>query len=1537
MNRSFADSFSNLPDCITKATLRIRLRANRDIERNDTIMLAFAGTGGVLDPNRWSSYIGAGNAGPGVLNYTWLATNVAELVLDLGRLPLGNNQYKDLIPTLCAKKYLDLYVQDDTSVDFAILSIESCRCRQDIVLCAPPGQPCATVTYATPAFTDLCCPNMPGSLRVTCTPASGTCFPIGTNAVHCTAIDAAGRRARCCFRVIVLQGNPPVFSSCPTNITTNVCSSSMALIYPMPVVTGGTLLGCTPSSGSTFNSGTTMVACTASNVCGTATCSFTVTVIADTTPPVITGPCVTNLFEASVAAPSTGVVRRLSAAGINCMKGLTNCAQDCFFAHTFANLPSSITSAKLTVRLKPCGGAGWTDTLGLYFINAAGASLPGGWSRLIGSGGGGGSDLLPNDWDTYTSGHTFTFDLGNMPLGGANLLPYMNQHGFVDFIVQDDTAVESLTLEVVSCGCGDTRLVECGTPWTFGIPTAFDARCGTNVTLTSVVVGSGNACSNVNTIVWTATDCCGNSTTCTQRVVVVDTTPPVVGSGAGGGGAVLDESFDPGSISFASGVAPNAAISQIFKVGSSGTLVQLDLWIARASINLTHDLLIELRDVLVTGEPDLGGPARASVTASWATIPTGYNWMSFTFAPGAAVTAGETLAIVLRDPVVSADANTTYGLAGAYFPFATYPDGDAYYTYLPTVSWTPYGVGSYDYAFRTYLASSGGCATNKTVECGSPWTFDAPAVFDACCGTNVTPTYTTVTNGNCPQSITRSWRATDCCGNSADCTQTVTVMDTTPPVLRCPEAIKITTCSNSVPVYYRVLATDNCDANVLVNCTPPSGSPFNSGTTLVHCTAVDDCGNTNSCLFPVVISTTPTWQLFAAGARDCYASPNELAARSACLTTAYPGALWKNFDDPTVNRFFGHSWTLPNVTYFDGYLVTRMKDFNCSGISQNDTISLGLLNCSPATWGWSRHLGPDGADPGLQPASWCGISNCNHLFNLHLSALPAFPSGTTTVLPLINSTSPRRFDMFVQDDTRVDFANLWLRRCPPQHIIGGLEATLTNAVIAYGSNSWSLIADPQLASPVSYGASLSLGYTDGAALTLGTAALTQSSNGAVSVQLRSFMPNGGTHSLGFLGTNGVDGQFFVTPTASSAPGGSTLTLRNHGVTVLTQTYGPGVLPANCSLIANQLVAPSFTFQGGTNATMRLPSTTAVSGAFGTFQADEIAISVADSSTWIRGFCPYAVDVTATGVAEVSLSQIQIGATGIIDPADGQHDDWFATVSGDALARVENGQLTLSALDAAGSSTMFFDVQLDTSVAGGGTNEFRATIQTSFGQFSPVPNNASLRFRPAFEDAIVDPADGQHDDWVAISCHISTNGQDWDISATLSNAPLAFTSVEVLNNGSNVITVANPATVSVSELPGVYWPTTSWFVDADTCHRFPYPAGVTVFINGTPHFGNELRVLTATDTQFTGFTGLRVQTTGAEALVLTGFETGPVLYQLESPIIVGSDIVIRANTLGGVIECSPSLTGPWTIVPTESGEVRVSTTNAPAKFFRVRGN
>jgi len=78
--------------------------------------------------------------------------------------------------------------------------------------------------------------------------------------------------------------------------------------------------------------------------------------------------------------------------------------------------------------------------------------------------------------------------------------------------------------------CSPTPVpVECGSPFALVPPPAIDACCGTNVTV--VLLGSStnfvNFCRYFVTNTWRATDCCTNSTTCTQTLVVQDTTPPV--------------------------------------------------------------------------------------------------------------------------------------------------------------------------------------------------------------------------------------------------------------------------------------------------------------------------------------------------------------------------------------------------------------------------------------------------------------------------------------------------------------------------------------------------------------------------------------------------------------------------------------------------------------------------------------------------------------------------------------------------------------------------------------------------------------------------------------------------------------------------------------------------------------------------------------------------------------------------------------------------------------------------------------------------
>lgn len=149
------------------------------------------------------------------------------------------------------------------------------------------------------------------------------------------------------------------------------------------------------------------------------------------------------------------------------------------------------------------------------------------------------------------------------------------------------------------------------------------------------------------------------------------------------------------------------------------------------------------------------------------------------------------------------------------------------------------------------------CATNKTVECGILWAFDEPTASDTCSGTNVSITIlSTVTNGVCPQIMTRTWVATDPCGNTNTCAQTVTVADTTPPVLTC--ASNKTVGCGTAWTFDEPVASDDCSTNVLVTIlgTETNGvcPQFITRTWL----ASDSCGNTNTCSQVVtVISLTP--------------------------------------------------------------------------------------------------------------------------------------------------------------------------------------------------------------------------------------------------------------------------------------------------------------------------------------------------------------------------------------------------------------------------------------------------------------------------------------------------------------------------------------------------------------------------------------------------------------------------------------------------------------------------------------------------------
>ncbi|HEY0160893.1 MAG TPA: HYR domain-containing protein [Thermoanaerobaculia bacterium] len=125
---------------------------------------------------------------------------------------------------------------------------------------------------------------------VTCTPPSGSLFPIGLSDVSCTATNAIGSTSGT-FPVSVIDGGGPVLTL-PEDIVAEATSRNGAIVTFTATATdnvdGDVPVTCTPASGSTFPLGVTAVTCTAADLQGhEASGTFNVTVRDTTAPQVV--------------------------------------------------------------------------------------------------------------------------------------------------------------------------------------------------------------------------------------------------------------------------------------------------------------------------------------------------------------------------------------------------------------------------------------------------------------------------------------------------------------------------------------------------------------------------------------------------------------------------------------------------------------------------------------------------------------------------------------------------------------------------------------------------------------------------------------------------------------------------------------------------------------------------------------------------------------------------------------------------------------------------------------------------------------------------------------------------------------------------------------------------------------------------------------------------------------------------------------------------------------------------------------------------
>src|SRR6185295_9436756 len=110
--------------------------------------------------------------------------------------------------------------------------------------------------------------------------------------------------------------------------------------------------------------------------------------------------------------------------------------------------------------------------------------------------------------------------------------------------------------------------------------------------------------------------------------------------------------------------------------------------------------------------------------------------------------------------------------------------------------------------------------------------------------------------------ITRTYQATDACGNTNTCAQTITVNDQTPPSISCPVATTVS-CVSEVPAHDFIggTAADNCGgtpAVIWLSDDISNQTCANRYTITRTSPATDACGNTNTCAqTPTIHDHTP--------------------------------------------------------------------------------------------------------------------------------------------------------------------------------------------------------------------------------------------------------------------------------------------------------------------------------------------------------------------------------------------------------------------------------------------------------------------------------------------------------------------------------------------------------------------------------------------------------------------------------------------------------------------------------------------------------
>ncbi|HZV71158.1 MAG TPA: HYR domain-containing protein [Saprospiraceae bacterium] len=562
--------------------------------------------------------------------------------------------------------------------------------------------------------------------------------------------------------------------------------------------------------------------------------------------------------------------------------------------------------------------------------------------------------------------------------------------------VQDNVAPQITCPANITISCESSVL-----PAVTGALTSTD-QCGTTFNSYTDVVSQPVGCNGTGTITrhWSAIDGCANLSTCIQTITIKDNTKPVITCpqnitvdcslgiqpAVTGSPSVTDNCTPAGNL-----IVTHQDV-EVAPLGCSGTGTIKRTWtVADACGNSTTCVqTIKITDLL---KPTLNCPPPASISCEDSVSP------DFT---GVAVAADNCTPVSLLTVEYTDDVSGLFGCNGTGILNRTWKATDLCGNTTTCVQ----QIWITDHTDPAIT-----CPANIEISCSesSAPSHTGQATGTDNCSPTVTITYADVNqlNGcNSTGLILRTWSAQDACGNVETCTQLITVVDHTPPIIICPHDTLID-CGfyNNPDALGYPTGTDNCtpsdelilnfhdDLTGLTGCT-------NTGVILRTWTMEDACGNIGSCVQVITVAdtTAPVINCPANVVINCKdntlpAANGKATATDYCTASLFIKITYK--DDLTQagqcngSGFIYRTWTATdqcgnsaNCTQTIQIIDHQAPEIQCPASYQ---ISCEV-DRSPAAQGFARATDNCTAVPDIAITftdNISGLTGCNHTGNLY--------------------------------------------------------------------------------------------------------------------------------------------------------------------------------------------------------------------------------------------------------------------------------------------------------------------------------------------------------------------------------------------------------------------------------------------------------------------------------------------------------------------------------------------------------------------------